>query len=214
MSGGCLEVNILNLFEAVKENVNLKRAAEFYGLEMRNGMALCIFHNEKTPSMKLYDDHFYCFGCHKHGDVTDLVAKLLNLSPLEAAKQIAHDFGISYDYQKDDYKPSNASVLAKIKREHEKAKKKHAYGVLCNYFQLLNDWRKTYFPKSDKEEPHPLFVKALTEMAYVEYLINCVSYGSKEEKADIINDKSGQLAKIENELKLYGTQKIEKEMTI
>jgi len=51
-------------------------------------------------------------------------------------------------------------------------------------------------------------------MAYVEYLINCVSYGSKEEKADIINDKSGQLAKIENELKLYGTQKIEKEMTI
>lgn len=54
-------MNILNLFEAVKENVNLKRAAEFYGLEMRNGMALCIFHNEKTPSMKLYDDHFYCF---------------------------------------------------------------------------------------------------------------------------------------------------------
>lgn len=204
----------MNLFEAVKENVDLRRAAEYYGLEVRNGMASCLFHEDRNPSMKLYDDHFHCFGCHKHGDVTDLVAKLLNLSPLEAAKQVAHDFGISYDNPKGDYKPSKDSVLAKIRREQEKAKEKEVYNTLCNYFHLLNDWRKLYFPKSDKDKLNPLFVKPLTEMAYVEYLLNCVSYGSKEEKADVINDKSGQLAEFENALKLYGTQKIAKEMTI
>lgn len=142
------------------------------------------------------------------------IVKAEKIIQIFKTKEIAHDFGISYDYQKGDYTPSNASVLAKIKREQEKVKEKHAYGVLCDYFQLLNNWRETYFPKSDKEEPHPLFVKSLTEMAYVEYLLDCVSYGSKEEKADVINDKSGQFAEFENALKLYGTQKIAKEMTI
>ena len=121
---------------------------------------------------------------------------------------------ISYDNRQCEYKPSKDSVLAKIRREQEKAKEKEVYNTLCNYFHLLNDWRKLYFPKSDKDKLNPLFVKSLTEMAYVEYLLNCVSYGSKEEKAEIIKDESGEIAKIENALKLYGAQKIAKEMTI
>jgi len=53
--------------------------------------------------MKLYDDHFYCFGCLKHGDVTDMVGELFGISPKEAAEKIAHDFGISYDKQYGEY---------------------------------------------------------------------------------------------------------------
>lgn len=40
----------------------------------------CLFHEDRNPSMKLYDDHFYCFGCGKHGDVTDMVGELFGLS--------------------------------------------------------------------------------------------------------------------------------------
>lgn len=196
----------VNLFEAVKENVNLKRAAEYYGLESRNGMALCIFHDERTPSMKLYDDHFYCFGCGEHGDVTDLVAKLLNLSPLEAAKQIAHDFGISYDNQKGDYKPSKDSVLAKIKREQEKAKENHVYGVLCDYFRLLRNWRTEYAPKSSEEALNPLFVKALTEADYIDNLIDCFVSDDKDGKADIIKDENGSIAKMENVVRKFNAK--------
>lgn len=199
-------MNILNLFEAVKENVNLKRAAEYYGLEVRNGMALCIFHDERTPSMKLYDDHFHCFGCGKHGDVTDLVAKLLNLSPKEAAMQIAHDFGISYDNQQSDYKPSKDSVLAKIKREQEKAKENHVYDVLCSYFRLLRDWRTEYAPKSSEEALNPLFIQALTEIDYIDSLIDCFTSGDKDGKADIIKDESGCIAKIENIVRRFNAK--------
>lgn len=36
--------------------------------------ALCLWHNEDTASMHIYDDnHFYCFACAKHGDVIDIV---------------------------------------------------------------------------------------------------------------------------------------------
>ncbi len=45
-----------SIFAAVKENVTMQQAAELCGLVVRNGVCLCPFHSEKTPSMKLYPD--------------------------------------------------------------------------------------------------------------------------------------------------------------
>lgn len=55
----------------------MKEAAEHYGLKIgRSDMVCCPFHNDRTPSMKLNEDYFYCFGCGAHGDVIDLTAQL------------------------------------------------------------------------------------------------------------------------------------------
>ena len=44
--------------------VPVKEAAEYYGLEVnRDNMVCCPFHADRTPSMKLNEDYFYCFGC-------------------------------------------------------------------------------------------------------------------------------------------------------
>ena len=87
-----------NLFTAVKQSVTPWQAASFYGLKPdRSGMCRCPFHNDHTPSLKLYDDHFYCFGCGSSGDVIDLTGKLLSLSPKEAADRLCWDFGIHPD---------------------------------------------------------------------------------------------------------------------
>ena len=38
----------MNVFEAVKQNVTTRQAAELYGIPVsRNGMAVCPFHNDK-----------------------------------------------------------------------------------------------------------------------------------------------------------------------
>ena len=61
----------MNVFEAVKQSVTTRQAAEHYGIHVgRNGMACCPFHNDKTPSMKL-DRRYHCFGCGADGDVID-----------------------------------------------------------------------------------------------------------------------------------------------
>ena len=87
----------MNLFEAVKQNVTTRQAAERYGIRIRrNGMAVCPFHNDKNPSMKL-DRRFHCFGCQADGDAVDFVSRLFGLPSKEAAMKIADDFGISYD---------------------------------------------------------------------------------------------------------------------
>ena len=87
-----------SVFEAVKQSITVREAAQMYGIEVnRSGMACCPFHDDKNPSMKLNKDYFYCFGCGATGDVIDLVAKLFDLSSYEAAQKLAQDFGIGPD---------------------------------------------------------------------------------------------------------------------
>ena len=98
----------MNLFESVKAAVTVRQAAEHYGLKVGHGnMACCPFHNDHTPSMKLNEDYFYCFGCGATGDVIDFVARLFNLSNYGAAQKLAYDFGIDPD------KPPSAAALRK-----------------------------------------------------------------------------------------------------
>ena len=44
----------MNIFEAVKQSVTTRQAAESYGIRVnKNGMAVCPFHRDKNPSMKV-----------------------------------------------------------------------------------------------------------------------------------------------------------------
>ena len=85
----CLEVRKSNVFEAVKQAVPTRQAAEFYGVQVgRNGMACCPFHDDKHPSMKV-DRRFHCFGCQADGDVIDFTARLFGLNKKEAASRVS-----------------------------------------------------------------------------------------------------------------------------
>jgi len=89
-----------DLFEATR-GISCPEAAEKLGwpIKRRGGRAWarCPFHGERTASLCLYegDRGFYCFGCHEGGDVVRLYEKALNISALEAATQLATDFGIA-----------------------------------------------------------------------------------------------------------------------
>ena len=87
----------MSIFEAVKQNLTTRQAAEMYGIQVsRHGMAVCPFHNDKNPSMKV-DKRFHCFACQADGDAVDFVSRLFGLPSREAAMKLADDFGISYD---------------------------------------------------------------------------------------------------------------------
>lgn len=87
----------MKLFEAEKEAVTARSAAEYYGIKVgRNGMAVCPFHPDKNPSMKL-DKRYHCFACQADGDVIDFVAKYFNISVKESAEKLAEDFSVPYE---------------------------------------------------------------------------------------------------------------------
>ena len=136
----------MDLFTQIKMGVSVKEAAEYYGLEVNRGsMVCCPFHADRTPSMKLNEDYFYCFGCGAHGDVIDLVVKLFNLSSYDAAKKLAYDFGIDPD------KPPAAAALRKPKYPLAKAFQNetlHCQRILYDYLHLLEHWKMQYAPKT------------------------------------------------------------------
>ena len=182
----------MNLFEAVKAAVTPRMAAERYGLPVRQGiMVCCPFHNDRTPSMKLNEDYFYCFGCGASGDVIDLVARLFNLSSYDAAKKLAADFGIA------EQKPS---VLAKLKRGKTQVEsERHCFRVLRDYFGILQDWKDHCAPQSPEDIIDPRYVEACHMLERIENMLDILTYGTPQERAEVVADlqKDDRLMRME-----------------
>ena len=102
-----------DLFSEIKVAVDMVEVVSFYyGPPNRSGFVKCPFHNEKTPSCKIYRQRFQCFGCGASGDVIDFVARLLNLSPMDAAKRLNADFRLGLDLTPAPPDPERQRVQA------------------------------------------------------------------------------------------------------
>ena len=191
----------MNLFESVKAAATVRQAAEHYGLKIGQGnMVCCPFHADRTPSMKLNEDYFYCFGCGTSGDVIDLVAKLFNLSSYDAAKKLAYDFGIDPD------KPPAAAALRKPKYPLAKAFQReelHCQRVLCDYLHLLERWKVQCSPKTPEDTIDDRFVEACQMLDYIEDLADILTFAELEVRVKTVDmlQKDGMIDRLEERLK-------------
>ena len=191
----------MDLFTQIKMAVSVKEAVEYYGLEVNRGnMVCCPFHNDRTPSMKLNDDYFYCFGCGIHGDVIDLVARLFNLSSYDAAKKLAYDFGINPD------KPPATAALRKPLYPLAKAFQReelHCQRVLCDYLHLLENWKVQYVPETPEDTLDDRFVEACQMLDYIEDLTDILTFAELEGRVKTVDmlQKNGMINRLEERLK-------------
>lgn len=171
----------MNLFQTIKAAVTVKQAAALYGLPITTtGMTRCPFHEDHTPSMKLNDAYYYCFGCGATGDVIDLTARLFDLSSLQAARKLVQDFDLS-----PDKPPSGAVALPKPPIASSNAQQEdiaHCLRVLYDYHNLLTRWRTEFAPLSPEETLDDRFVEALHMLAVVDDLIDCLAFGPTSQK--------------------------------
>lgn len=71
----------MTVFESIKSMVTPRMVAEHFRLSAsRNGMVCCPFHDDRHPSMKLYEDHYHYFGCQANGDVIAFTLKLFGIT--------------------------------------------------------------------------------------------------------------------------------------
>ena len=190
----------MNLFETVKNSVTVKQAAERYGYkDNRSDMICCPFHDDRHPSMKLNRDYFYCFGCGATGDVIDFVARLFGLSSYEAAKKLAHDFGIDPDKPPAAVALKKPYPLARAFRNDEM----YCQRVLCDYLHLLEHWKIEYAPQSPEDELDDRFVEASQMIDYVEYLLDILMFAELEQRVKAVDMllKDGTIAALDRRLK-------------
>lgn len=100
--------------EQIKESVSMREAVERYGIHInRRGFCKCPFHTEKTASMKIYNDSFYCFGCEKSGDIFTFVQNIENCD----FKTAFHILGGDYSHNDN---LANVRILRNQKRKETK----------------------------------------------------------------------------------------------
>jgi len=179
----------------------VKEAAEHYVLKIGRGdMVCCPFHADRTPSMKLNEDYFYCFGCGATGDVIDLVSRLFNLSSYDAAKKLAYDFEIDPD------KPPAAAALRKPKYPLAKAFQReelHCQRVLCDYLHLLEHWKVQCTPETPVDTLDDRFVEACQMLDYIEDLADILTFGELEVRVKTVDmlQEDGMIDRLEERLK-------------
>ena len=193
-----------DLFATVKESVNIESAIQTYtGLELRRAgrylIGLCPFHTEKEPSFTVRPDRniFHCFGCGAHGSVIDFVMQLFRLSPLDAARKLAEDFGIPVP----DFRALPSEKREKIRKQQEKLKKQRirkkalrtwsekAANEVCRLRRLA--WQSLETGQDYFEHPELVLL-----MQYADYILELLS-GNDAEKAAVLEAKlRGQLGMI------------------
>ena len=192
-----------NIFETIKQNVTARQAAEYYGVEVkRNGTCCCPFHGDRHPSA-VVDRRFHCFVCNVDYSVIDFTAEMFGLTPVQACKQLARDFGIPIE---DDWK--SAPSVSELKRKKTVSKQKQfdetvqkMFLILKDYYLNLLECRKRHEPKSPDEPISDKFWKLLRYIDFVDWALDMLNVGSADDKADFIAEYGKRVLALENKIR-------------
>ena len=79
----------IDIVDVVSEFMELKKGSPNY-------QGLCPFHKDTAPSFSVNRERqfFYCFGCHKGGDVISFLREITGMSFMEALEQLADRAGL------------------------------------------------------------------------------------------------------------------------
>ncbi|KLU61454.1 DNA primase [Peptococcaceae bacterium CEB3] len=126
----------VSIFETVR-NVPLNAVIQRYvdtEILWKSGhlWILCPFHQDKNPSLSIKGQYWKCFGCGAGGDGVEFVARLHNLPKVQAAKQIAEDFGLPANTSKQQRQQIATAKLARQRKKTFDAEVERAYQDLCD----------------------------------------------------------------------------------
>ena len=136
-----------DIFNQLKNMLDIKQTLEYYGISINDkNFALCPFHQEKTPSFKIYTDNFYCFGCGENGTVIDFVMKYFGTTNIETVKKLNNDFALNLPIG-----GTHGVAIHPPLRENKNlignfiAWEKKAFITVSSYFRALRFWGEQIF---------------------------------------------------------------------
>lgn len=135
--------------EEIKKSYSMRDILERYGLHPnRSGFICCPFHKEKTASMKIYQDSYYCFGCGAHGDIFDFVSEMEDITFREAFFEL----GGTYEQKKETFREQMAQYHARKRREMDQKQAdtlKVRRKLNNDLINIYRDWYQKSEPFSD-----------------------------------------------------------------
>lgn len=185
---------MIDPYDHIRQNLNIEEVAQRYSIHVdRHGKSLCIYHQDKKPSMSFNkkNNRFKCFACGASGSSIDLVAKLFDLEPLEAVKKLNADFGLNLDF-KGEYRPDAAKIQElERQRQLQKAFSDWIDKTYSTYAQLARYYwenKQRYKPDNETDGFHPLYVDAVHHWETINFYLDILLKGTHEEKTALYTD--------------------------
>lgn len=128
----------------VKKTISLQDVVRSYGYEPRQdsdnrlGMK-CPFHNERTPSFKIYleNNSFYCYGCGAGGSIIEFIALQEN-RPMQS---VIDQFKTSIDVTSNKFA---IGIIVKEMERNEIDGNKYRNDMHFELRTYLRDWLKKH----------------------------------------------------------------------
>lgn len=114
-------------FKRVKEAVRMEDVLRDYSIPVSRGWAVCPFHTDRHPSLKVYNDGYYCFSCGAGGDVITFVARMEHVTNAQAAAKLMAQHGISAETSLEAHK----RLVERRKAEALQSAARCSRDVLC-----------------------------------------------------------------------------------
>lgn len=93
--------------ESIQELKNIAKITDFIATKQKgtNHLALCPFHNERTPSFTIPKENnvYKCFGCGKSGDIFSFIKETKSLSFVESVKYVANHYNYELNQTNKEY---------------------------------------------------------------------------------------------------------------
>lgn len=161
----------------IKERVHMHDVFAKYGLTLKNGALECPFHDEKTPSLRVYrnDTQWHCFGCGADGDVISFVQRYFELDFQTALERLDRDFSLGLSGKKPSLrdKLQYDRVLHQRKlKEQERQKLNGQYQILCMEYQSCRELARLTAPKSIGDEISDIYAEAVKRREWLEYRLD------------------------------------------
>lgn len=135
--------------EEIKKTYSMRDILERYGMHPnRSGFIRCPFHKEKTASMKVYQDSYYCFGCGAHGDIFDFISRMENLT----FREVFLELGGTYEQKTETFGERMARYHAQKEREMKQKQEdalKARRKLNNDLIDIYRDWYQRSAPFSD-----------------------------------------------------------------
>jgi DNA polymerase len=85
--------------------------ADLIGEPLANGKVVCPFHDDHTPSLVVYNDHYHCFVCGAHGDHIDWLMMAEGMDRRQAIQFLATWDGSTAERLPDNKETTTAFAL-------------------------------------------------------------------------------------------------------
>lgn len=176
-----------DIFSEIRERVSAEDAARFYGMEISQGKARCIFHSDKHPSLSFRGGRFRCWACGAAGSALDLTMQLFGLNVTEAARKLNEDFrlGLAIDRKPSPKEQQAARERLELAREHE------AFESWCDGFitRLNTVYRRGHTALLSGQDLTGADAEAVRRMAQAEALADELTHGTPAQQAGIYRER-------------------------